>query len=599
MTSLQMIADTAQQVAEAISAALGVETEIVDEELTIVAGTGNYLQMIGNKDYEAIYPDSPFLYGRVLRTGESFIIEDVENNEIYGPNPLGEMCEICCPITLNNRIIGVIALVAFNQIQSESLLQKRDILQHFLKHMALLLANTVSATQAYKKLKISSNLLEIMVDSFTAGVISLDSEGRVTHCNSRAAKIIGVNEDELRNRPIEEFLPNSPVLQVLKTGEGYRNREEFYGSPPHDMHLLVSTVPILVDGHPSGVVLTFSEMAEARQLAYQLTDTHHDLHFNYIIGKSKLISTVKEQAFQVARGSSSILITGESGTGKELFARAIHYASPRRDKPLIIVNCGAIPETLLESELFGYEEGAFTGARKGGRPGKFELADGGTVFLDEIGDLPLHLQVKLLHVLQRRQVERVGGTKVIPINVRVIAATNRDLEAMCAAGEFREDLYYRLSVIPLVIPPLRERREDIPELIDHFLLKYCTLLEKQLQGYTEEVKNVLLSYHWPGNVRELENSIEYAVNMENQTFIKLKSLPVRLLRDNQSEMARPNYNLFDATCQTEKAIISELLGIAARGTISFQEIPQLLGISRATFYRKLKTYQLSHLNVTS
>lgn len=589
---MQMISQTAQQVADAISSVLGVETEIVDEQFNIVAGTGKYRQMVGTKDYEAMYPDSPFLYGRVLRTGESFIIEDTRRSELYGPYTMGEMGEICCPIILGNNIIGVIALVAFNPEQRESLLDKQDILQFFLQHMAFLLANTVAANEAYLDLKINTNLFKTMIESFTSGVISINDKGRVTHFNSEAERITGLNPDELQNTGIDVFWPQSPVRQVLKTGAGYRNHEEFYPGPKGDMHLLVSATPIMVENKPAGVVVMFNEMAEARRLAYHLTDTQHDLHFSHIKGTSKPIQTLKEQALQVARGSSSILVTGESGTGKELFARAIHYASPRRDKPLVIVNCGAIPETLLESELFGYEEGAFTGARKGGRPGKFELADSGTVFLDEIGDLPLHLQVKLLHVLQRRQVERVGGTKNIDVDVRIIAATNRNLEEMCAAGEFREDLYYRLNVIPLAIPPLRDRREDIPDLMEHFLLKYNSLLQKQITGYREEIKKVFLAYNWPGNVRELENSIEYAVNMENENRVKMESLPARITNYNTIKSGQPDYNLASITMQMEKKIIYELLEKVAKGEIDHYSLPGLLGISRATFYRKLKLFQM-------
>ncbi len=593
MTALQIISDTAQQVADAISAALGVETEIVDRQFNIVAGTGKYRHLVGSKDYEAAYPDSPFLYGRVLRTGESFIIEDTQKNELYGPYTMGEMGEICCPIILEDSIIGVIALVAFSQEQKENMLKKRNVLQHFLQHMAFLLANTVAAKEAFIKLNINTNLFKTMIEAFTSGVISFNAGGRVTHFNSKAEEIIGIEPDLLQNMDIHQFWPNSPVIKVLETGIGYNNNEEFYPESKENLHLLVSARPIIIEKKPAGAVVMFSKMAEARRLAYRLTDTQHELHFSHIKGESRQIKNLKEKALQVARSSSSILITGESGTGKELFARAIHFASPRRDKPLVIVNCGAIPETLLESELFGYEEGAFTGARKGGRPGKFELADGGTIFLDEIGDLPLHLQVKLLHVLQRRQVERVGGSKNIDVDVRIIAATNRNLEEMCASGEFREDLYYRLNVIPLVIPPLRERREDIPELMDHFLNKYNTLLQKQIVDYKEETVRVFMAYPWPGNVRELENSIEYAVNMENEPLIGMESLPARIVGDNSGARQKTNYNLAAITGEAEKKIIRELLEKVSAGMVDPQSLPDLLGVSRATFYRKLKAYGLA------
>ncbi|RKY04365.1 Fis family transcriptional regulator [Candidatus Poribacteria bacterium] len=249
--------------------------------------------------------------------------------------------------------------------------------------------------------------------------------------------------------------------------------------------------------------------------------------FGDIIYRSEKMAEVIEITKRVASVNSTVLIRGESGTGKELIARAIHQASPRRDGPFIPVNCGALPETLLESELFGHEKGAFTGAiaRKLGR---FELADGGTIFLDEIGDMPPALQVKLLRVLQDKQFERVGGTKTIKVDVRVIAATNQNLEKLMAEGKFREDLYYRLNVITIFIPPLRERPEDIPILAEHFLRKYCLETKKKIKGFAPETMDILMSYHWPGNVRELENAIEHAVVLAKGDIITPEDLPFNL-----------------------------------------------------------------------
>ncbi|MFZ5590247.1 MAG: sigma-54-dependent Fis family transcriptional regulator [Bacillota bacterium] len=591
MSFLGLIASTAQQVADAISAVLGVEAEIVDDEYTIIAGTGKYKSLVGQKDYEAVFPESPYLYSTVLRTGRSFIVEDADRDFIYGPNPLGEMCEICCPIILEQKTIGVIGLIAFNQQQKETMLQQKETWHSFLTHMARLLADSVIAQKSYDNLQVTNQLLSTVIESISNGIIYVDKNATIVHCNSKACAITGLPRDKLTGRHISEIWPETPVLQVLHSGKGYIDREEYYSNGRRITHLLVSSHPILLNNRPAGAVITFRDMAEVRQLAFRLTDSQYELSFAHIRGNSKAIREVKELAMQVARSSSSILITGESGTGKELFARAIHFASPRRNKPFIIVNCGAIPETLLESELFGYEEGAFTGAKKGGRPGKFELANGGTILLDEIGDLPLHLQVKLLHVLQRRQIERVGGNKIIPVDVRVIAATNRDLEAMCRSGEFREDLYYRLSVIPLQVPPLYERKEDIPELMHYFLEKYCQLLEKDIAGFSPGVIDLFSSYRWPGNVRELENSVEYAVNMERSSMITMESVPPRLLvfsRKNASHDHTIEYNLNNRIRKLEKEIFQDVLDKISSRQISIHQAPDLLGVSRATFYRKLK-----------
>jgi PAS domain S-box-containing protein len=591
MLSLGAIGNTAQQVAEAISAVLEVETEILADDLTIVAGTGKYRELIGSRDEEVNYPDDSYLYTRVLRTGQTFVVEDPVKDPHYSPVYLGETGEICCPIRKDNRIIGIIALVAFDKQQRERLLQKREQLQSFLQHMAFLLASRVSEMESYSKLELTSNKLSAVLESVHYGLIAVDQDKMITHCNKVAEKLLGKPREEILGSNIEDLWPGSPLSDVLLTGRGYRDKEEFYGQPPEQMHLLVTATPIMLNNHPAGAVVSFRNMAEMRTLAYQLTGEHRRLEFEHIKGISKKLAEVKKQAAKVAQGSSTVLIRGESGTGKELFARAIHHAGPRRDKPFVIVNCGAIPETLLESELFGYEEGAFTGARKGGRAGKFELADGGTIFLDEIGDLPLHLQVKLLHVLQRRQVERVGGNKVISVNVRVIAATNRNLEEMCARGEFREDLYYRLNVIPLEIPPLRERREDIEILMEHFLSKYCTLLKKNILGFSQDVKQAFINYHWPGNVRELENAVEYAVNMEAGEVITLDSVPARIrsfwLYDDGTDST-----LKSQLINVEKDILAAYVKKIEEGTMSKGQLAKLLGISRITLYRKLKQYGL-------
>lgn len=592
MSRLLTISAKTQQIAETISVVLGVETEIVDDEFTIVAGTGKYKELVGKKDYEARYHNSQYLYARVFKTGQTFVIEDAAADHLYGPRDLGEIGEICCAIRLREEIIGVLALVAFNDFQRSRLLTYREDLQEFLQNMASLLASQVAEVESYNRLDLESERLEVIIESISQGIIAIDRHCHITHCNREAEKLTCREKAEIIGRPILEIWPHSPLVEVVKTGIGYKDREEFYHHNKIKIHLLVSATPILLDNSVVGAVALFRDLDEARKSAYVIASTERNLEINHIKGTSHKISELKAQALRVAQGSSTVLIIGESGTGKELFARAIHYASPRKDKPLVIVNCGAIPETLLESELFGYEEGAFTGARKGGRPGKFELADNGTIFLDEIGDLPLHLQVKLLHVLQRKQVERVGGNKVIPIDVRVVAATNRNLEAMCAKGEFREDLYYRLSVIPLMVLPLRERREDIEILMDHFLIKYCRVMSKDIQGFSEDIRKAFLLYHWPGNIRELENAIEYAVNMEASEIICLDSIPAKIrnfwLRRDQTRQI----HLEEQIAHYERQLLLGYLKQVKEGKIKFTDLPAALGISRATLYRKLKQHQL-------
>jgi len=269
-----------------------------------------------------------------------------------------------------------------------------------------------------------------------------------------------------------------------------------------------------------------------------------------------------------------------------LLARAIHSASPASQGPMVTINCGAIPDTLLEAELFGYEGGAFTGANKAGKAGKFELANEGTLFLDEIGDLPLHLQVKLLHVLQNKEVQRIGGTYPLPIKVRVIAATNRDLEKMIREKLFREDLFFRLNVIPLHIPPLRDRKDDIKILLDRAVEKYCTLNHKEIVGFDKKSLDLLYEYEWPGNIRELENVVEYAVTMETGNMITLDNLPVRIQQwQSKKGSIKP---LKHHSQEKEREIIEECLQLTGHSLEGKRRAAELLEISESTLYRRIK-----------
>jgi transcriptional regulator with PAS, ATPase and Fis domain len=344
-----------------------------------------------------------------------------------------------------------------------------------------------------------------------------------------------------------------------------------------------------------GVVLSFRGIEEAQKLVYNINTGALKYTFDDIIGESEAIRHVKNQALLTARGNSTVLITGESGTGKEMFAKAIHYSGIRSNGPFVTVNCGAIPENLLESELFGYEKGAFTGAGEKGKPGKFELASGGTIFLDEIGDMPSHLQVKILHVLQNMRFERVGGNKVVIADARVIAATNRDLEEMIRRGDFREDLYYRLSVIPLTTPPLRGRRDDIRQLMDHFLGKYNTFMNKAIRGFTEEAERIYLNYDWPGNVRELENAVEYGVNMTFEDQIGPDAIPARILRGDAVviQVTDSGQPLSEQVRAYEKELISRKLEKYGHTSNAKNDVAKELGLSRATLYRKLAEFDIS------
>ena len=344
--------------------------------------------------------------------------------------------------------------------------------------------------------------------------------------------------------------------------------------------------------HRMGELLVMKLKEEAqttklRETVRQLKNNSGTLSFDDIIGDSKELSKVKKSARLFAAGNSTILLQGESGTGKEVFARAIHTERSRGAGPFVAINCAALPENLIESELFGYVEGAFTGASKGARIGKFELADGGTLFLDEIGEIPIHLQAKLLRALQERKIQKVGGSKEINIDVRIIAATNRDLELLVKEGMFREDLYYRLSVIPIFIPSLRERKGDIRQLAEYFCNIYSKALNKDIFGLEKTTLKILSEYSWPGNIRELQNAIEYAVNISSNSYLKRTDLPEKILRGRKSITETGIAELKDLhTVEYEyiqKAI--ETYGNTLEGK---EKAAQVLGISLATLYRKLK-----------
>ncbi|WP_035286274.1 sigma-54-dependent Fis family transcriptional regulator [Brevibacillus massiliensis] len=599
MSLLKGIQQTAQQVAEAISAALQIETEIVDEGMTIIAGTGMYKEQIDSKE-EGGQVEAGFLYGRVIRNNQPYFVEDARNDPSYDPSVLTgqtpELAELCCPIHYGGRVIGVIGLVAFDESQHRSLIVNKMPFLTFLQRMSELLTSKIAEQAALQNWQKATHQLEVLIQSIHEGIIAIDEKGVISTCNQTAEQLIGLKRAELIARPLEQIWPASPMLSVLSTGKGYIEQEERYQTDGRDMHFIVTARPILANEAVIGAVATFRRMADMRRLAYVLTNEPKDLYFSEIYGQSRALALVKKQAEQVARGASNILITGESGTGKSMLAAAIHSASSRRSGPFILVNCGAIPEALLESELFGYAGGAFTGARREGKAGKFELADGGTIFLDEIGDLPLHLQVKLLHVLQAKQVERIGSNQVIPIDIRVISATNKNLEEMVATREFREDLYFRLNVIPLHMPPLRDRVEDIPLLMEYFLAKHRQNTDHELLDYSPEVRHIFMKYHWPGNVRELENAIEYAVNMASSPFIGVEAIPPRItnavyapLPDNSPEEA---HSLKDLLKRHEQLIIQEYLERYGDSLEAKRLIAEKLDIGLATLYRKLESYKL-------
>lgn len=590
MFPLVQIKETSQQVAEAIAAVLDVDVEIINANCERIAGTGQAKRKIGCQ------LDYGFIYRFVLKTKKPYVVEQPGHHQECAPCPLYLNCfytaSIIYPILYQGEALGAISLITFDRDQEKILLTKQEKLLEFIGRMSDLLSSKVAERELIDRITLATTELRTVMDSVAQGIVAVNQEGAITHVNSTAEELIGLKAAQLIGKPLTSLNSNFPFAQVLQTGEGYTEREMVFNINNKTIRFISTATPIIVENQVVGAVRTIHDISAVSKLIYEMIEKRN-YSFDDIVGNSREINELKQQALRVSGSNSTVLIRGESGTGKELFARAIHEASPRRNGPFIAINCAAIPEALLESELFGYEDGAFTGAKRGGKPGKFEMAQKGTLFLDEIGDMPLHLQTKLLRVLEQRQFERVGGTESISVDVRIIAATNKDLEAAINQGEFREDLFYRLNVIPIHIKPLRQRKDDIHALIKFFLERYNILLNKHITGVSEEALKILLQYPWPGNVRELENTIQYCVHMETGPEIKKHSLPLRIREFSPQEVA-DNNGIIPLEELEKKAILSALkkFGTSVEGK---QKAADALQISLTTLYRKLNKWQLQDI----
>ncbi|MEH6943234.1 sigma 54-interacting transcriptional regulator [Bacillus sp. JJ722] len=447
--------------------------------------------------------------------------------------------------------------------------------------------------------------LQTTLDYAYDGIITIDEKRIVQMVSPSLLQLFHLQKEDVLGHHVSKALPELQLTHVFETQDAdFSDFEEEQG-----IKYIVHRIPIIHDGKVIGAIgkVMFRQLNEVGQLfkkwqkAESKADFYHKQYretetakytWEQIYSVDYHMDKLKKSGRKAAKGRSTVLIRGESGTGKELFAHAIHSSSARRDDRFVIVNCAAIPEDLLESEFFGYEEGAFTGARQRGKIGKFDLANGGTLFLDEIGDMSLTLQAKLLRVLQDREFYRVGGTARIQVDVRIIAATNRDLEQMVKDGLFREDLYYRLNVISLHVPPLRDRQADIEHLIVHIMEELNRVLGTSITGVDQAAKKTMLSYHWPGNVRELKNVLERAMTFAEHGSIQIEDLPDYMLKQlERQQLEQPDTTMFeDAEINAIKKALKQTKGNKA-------EAARLLGISRSSLYEKLKKYQLTKVGV--
>jgi len=447
------------------------------------------------------------------------------------------------------------------------------------------------------ELKVINERFYQITESISEGIIRVDNKGTIMSINRFARKLLSYNQKDIIGKNLRVILDRSNIRDIIKgiiSGKTYEEEEIYFKTRTGRKRACIANItPIKSKTNSSGgVVITFREIKVVHSLINKIVGANAKFTFGDILGKSEAMIRTIELASISAKTNSTILLQGESGTGKEMFAQAIHNESDRRDYPFVFLNCGAIPRELVSSELFGYIEGAFTGAKRGGHPGKFELADGGTIFLDEIGDMPLDAQVSLLRVLEDKKIVRVGGHDVIPIDVRVIAATNKDLKKEVELGNFRRDLFYRINVMPIYIPPLRERREDIKILIDYFKDKFCNLTGKSIKGIGESFYKGMIAYNWPGNVRELQNVMQRVINMaEDNSTLTSKDLPSYINSVEISEGIGEKGELLTLD-EIEKKYITKAIQ-NCRGNIA--AAAKILGIGRTTMYRKMKKYGIKEI----
>jgi sigma-54 dependent transcriptional regulator, acetoin dehydrogenase operon transcriptional activator AcoR len=433
-----------------------------------------------------------------------------------------------------------------------------------------------------------SKHLATVFNSVSEGLITIDNRGLVTGINASAAGLLNLHPRDLVGKPIDEIVRVDHKLSgFIHTGREYAEEELLLKSDKGPVRCVGSANPICSENQTRlGAVFTFTRMKGPPLPAGTGDGGSTRFMFKDIIGESPVMRETLEKAKRFAKGPSTILVLGESGTGKELFAQAIHSASDRRNGPFVSVSCGAIPGELIQSELFGYVEGAFTGAKRGGRQGKLELASGGSIFLDEIGEMPLPMQVNLLRVLEERAIVRVGDSKVIPVDVRIIAATNRSLYEEVSRGRFREDLFYRLNVISIIIPPLRERTGDVTLLTQYYVDKISRKVGKHVKNIEPAVFATIEGHRWPGNVRELSNALEYSINMLQGEDLLLSHLPPYLKKKQTVEPTIEDLDIIPLDQMEKKAIQNALVHFS--GNIS--KTASALGIGRNTLYDKMRKY---------
>lgn len=580
---LMQIQPTIQRFARMLASVLQLEVEIVDENLCRVAGTGAYGKFLGRQ-----LSGNSRLLRHVLETKTEKVVTQSRFDPLCEGCDSKENCRekafLGTPVILQDRCVGVISLIAVTHEQQEHISDNLREFSDYVRHISTIFVSKLLEDQGPGDN--ISKIFATMIDNMDQGVLVVDDENRVQFVNQTALKTLGVVQNNIIGKPIrfrpltfESNFTHGHMQHIVSWDD---KSELIIGQ----LHNIQGRQLFLMAFHQS-------------HTSFSVANAPDEPHIEQLVGECRVMRQLKRLISRIAPSPSSVMVVGESGTGKEVVARAIHKLSGRRNKPFIAINCAAIPEQLLESELFGYVKGAFTGASANGKTGLIQAANTGTLFLDEIGDMPLMLQAKLLRPIEAREILPIGASSPIQVDIRIISATNQNLAQFIAEGKFREDLFYRLNVIPITLPPLRERQEDIELLVHYFLHLHTRRLGSVYPGIAPDVVEILRKHRWPGNLRELSNLMEYLVNVvPSGEVIDSTLLPPNLLNNGTTEqsdvteVSEAHLSLDDAGGTALEEMEKQMIREALSRHNSKKQVADELGIGIATLYRKIKKYEL-------
>ena len=578
-TVLSLIQHDICKYADAISGIIGADVEIVDNTLLRVAGTGEYRCRLNEN-----ISGQGYIYKYIFKHNKTILVENPRSDPICNICQdkafCKEMLDLSTPIISRGKTIGAIGIICSNKSQRAAIISQKEKYIYFIEQIASLIAAKAHDYLENRAEKEVIQALEKIIETMDRGVIIIDDKGTIYRCNASAMRILCINRIE-----------SDYTVEIDLTGDIlYGCEEAYFTVKGNQCHVLCNRIEFTTLDNNKLTVIVFQDAHDF--FPKDTVSASESYTPEKFLGRSPAIKEIKKRIEKIAASNASVLILGETGSGKEITALTIHSNSPRRNAPYVAINCAAIPEQLLESELFGYVRGAFSGADPKGRIGKFEQANGGTLFLDEIGDMPIQLQAKLLRVLQDKIVTRVGSNHDIPVDVRLITATNKSLRDLIEEKRFREELFYRINVVSLSLPPLRERREDIMDLAKYFLDTFCSEADKSVPRLSEHIANALYAYPWPGNIRELRNAMEYMLVMQGEhPQLHTDHLP-QAIQDYMRNISSSSTPLGKAEYE-QKRSLEQLLKEYGQDVEGKKKVARHLGIGIATLYRKLKHYNLT------